>query len=182
MSDTRFTPQQQRAIDARTHDILVSASAGAGKTTVLVDRVIKMLKEDPNLNIDQLLIVTFTNEAADNMRERIRRRLEKEANNRHLRDQINRLAIAHISTIHAFCQQLIKRYYYLIDLDPQFRLLTDETETTLLQDQVWDDLREELYARDALIEDPSQRPFERLVMNFVNDRSDDALRDRKSVV
>lgn len=177
MSDTRFTPQQQRAIDARTHDILVSASAGAGKTTVLVDRVIKMLKEDPNLNIDQLLMVTFTNEAADNMRERIRRRLEKEANNRHLRDQINRLAIAHISTIHAFCQQLIKRYYYLIDLDPQFRLLTDETETTLLQDQVWDDLREELYARDALIEDPSQRPFERLVMNFVNDRSDDALSD-----
>ena len=77
MSDTRFTPQQQRAIDARTHDILVSASAGAGKTTVLVDRVIKMLKEDPNLNIDQLLMVTFTNEAADNMRERIRRRLEK---------------------------------------------------------------------------------------------------------
>ena len=73
MSDTRFTPQQQRAIDARTHDILVSASAGAGKTTVLVDRVIKMLKEDPNLNIDQLLMVTFTNEAADNMRERIRR-------------------------------------------------------------------------------------------------------------
>ncbi|MCB7112057.1 hypothetical protein, partial [Agathobacter rectalis] len=65
----------------------------------------------------------------------------------------------------------------MIDLDPQFRLLTDETETTLLQDQVWDDLREELYARDALIEDPSQRPFERLVMNFVNDRSDDALSD-----
>ena len=102
MSDTKFTPQQKRAIDARTHDILVSASAGAGKTTVLVDRVIKMLKEDANLNIDQLLMVTFTNEAADNMRDRIRRRLEKEANNRHLRDQINRLAIAHISTIHAF--------------------------------------------------------------------------------
>ncbi|MFR0591984.1 helicase-exonuclease AddAB subunit AddA [Limosilactobacillus mucosae] len=177
MSDTKFTPQQKRAIDARTHDILVSASAGAGKTTVLVDRVIKMLKEDANLNIDQLLMVTFTNEAADNMRDRIRRRLEKEANNRHLRDQINRLAIAHISTIHAFCQQLIKRYYYLIDLDPQFRLLTDETETILLQDQVWDDLREELYARDALIEDPSQRPFEKLVLNFVNDRSDDALSD-----
>lgn len=177
MSKTNFTPQQQRAIDSRYHDVLVSASAGAGKTTVLVDRVIKMLKEDPNLNIDQLLMVTFTNEAADNMRDRIRQRLENEAADQHLRDQINRLSIANISTIHAFCQQLIKRYYYLIDLDPQFRLLTDETETLLLQDQVWDELREELYARDAAVENPNKRPFERLVMNFVNDRSDDALSD-----
>ena len=135
MSKFQPTPEQTRAINDRNKDILVSASAGSGKTAVLVDRVIKMLKEDRHLNIDEMLLVTFTKEAAKNMRERIRQRLIEDKNDQHMKKQINRLALANISTIHSFCEQLIKRYYYVIGLDPQYRLLTDATEQALLKQQ-----------------------------------------------
>ena len=103
MSKFQPTPEQMRAINDRNKDILVSASAGSGKTAVLVDRVIKMLKEDRHLNIDEMLLVTFTKEAAKNMRERIRQRLIEDKNDQHMKKQINRLALANISTIHSFC-------------------------------------------------------------------------------
>ena len=141
MSKFQPTPEQTRAINDRNKDILVSASAGSGKTAVLVDRVIKMLKEDRHLNIDEMLLVTFTKEAAKNMRERIRQRLIEDKNDQHMKKQINRLALANISTIHSFCEQLIKRYYYVIGLDPQYRLLTDATEQALLKQQVWEELQ-----------------------------------------
>ncbi|MCZ2491629.1 helicase-exonuclease AddAB subunit AddA [Dellaglioa carnosa] len=173
MSKFTFTPSQQRAIDESGTDILVSASAGSGKTRVLVERVIKKILA--KTNIDDLLVVTFTEAAAKEMRQRIQVALQKainETDNRvdkqHLVDQLMRLPVANISTFDAFCLQLIKRYYYVIDLDPVFRMLTDVTEAALLRESVWEDLRESLYATDDAV-------FERLTQNFSNDRNDDGL-------
>ena len=143
MANFTPTPQQARAISDQDVDILVSASAGSGKTAVLVDRVIELLKTDPTLNIDQFLLVTFTKEAAKNMRDRIRQRLLNDSVNQHLKAQLARLPLANISTIHAFCEQIIKQYYYVIGLDPKYRLLTDAAEQNLLQEQVWQALEEE---------------------------------------
>lgn len=142
------TPKQKQVITDQGKDILVSASAGSGKTAVLVRRVIQLLKTHPDLNIDQFLLVTFTKEAAKNMRDRIRSSLLAE-NNATLRKQLSRLPLANISTIHAFCEQVIKQYYYVIGLDPKYRLLTDDTEENLLRDQVWNDLQEEYLAKNG---------------------------------
>ncbi|CUS27046.1 ATP-dependent nuclease subunit A [Paucilactobacillus oligofermentans DSM 15707 = LMG 22743] len=170
---THFTDHQQQAIDDGHQNILVSASAGSGKTSVLVERVIQKLLHQEN--IDELLVVTFTDAAAKGMRDRIAKALRKaidstddEQLKAHLKIQINRLAVADISTLHSFCLHLIKQYYYVIDLDPQFRLMTDDTEKQLLREGVWDDVREEFYAQNNDV-------FERLTQNFSNDRSDDGL-------
>lgn len=161
---THFTDHQQQAIDDGHQNILVSASAGSGKTSVLVERVIQKLLHQEN--IDELLVVTFTDAAAKGMRDRIAKALRKaidstddEQLKAHLKIQINRLAVADISTLHSFCLHLIKQYYYVIDLDPQFRLMTDNTEKQLLREGVWDDVREEFYAQNNDV-------FERLTQNF----------------
>lgn len=176
------TAAQAQAIDDRHQNILVSASAGSGKTAVLVNRVIKLIKEGQS--IDRMLLVTFTDAAAKNMRDKIREELGKIAQDssqpKQLRDrmkgQINRLAAADISTIHAFCLRLIKRYYYLIDLDPQFRLLTDDTERLLLEEEVWHDVSEQFYAAPDDIT-PGQASFRQLVLTFASDRDDQGLDD-----
>ncbi|WP_137596788.1 helicase-exonuclease AddAB subunit AddA [Paucilactobacillus kaifaensis] len=173
MSATKFTPHQQQAIVDQGQNILVSASAGSGKTSVLVERVIqKILHGD---SVANLLVVTFTDAAAKGMRDRIQRALRQAMDQtndydlrQRLRTEINQLGIADISTLHAFCLHLIKRYYYLIDLDPQFRLLTDTTELILLTESVWDDVRETLYANE-------DEKFEQLTQNFSNDRGDEGL-------
>lgn len=165
MNDKDLTTSQKSAVNDRNKDILVSASAGSGKTAVLVERVIRLLKENKDLNIDSMLLVTFTKEAAKNMRERIRQRLLK-SDDAHLKKQVNRVAIANISTIHAFCEQLIKRYYYVIGLDPQYRLLTDDTEQHLIKEQVFKDLQEYYFGQES-----EQQAFIRLSQNFVNAKS-----------
>ena len=171
-----YTAGQKQAInDHPAGNILVSASAGSGKTRVLVDRIIKMVTED-GVNIDQLLVVTFTNAAAKEMKERLQTALREryqEADNpqlkQHLLRQIQKVPVADITTIDAYCQKLVGRYYYLLGLDPNFRLLTDSTEVSLLQEQIWADLREQLYADDQ------DGEFAALTDNFSNDRSDDGL-------
>lgn len=171
-----YTAGQKQAInDHPAGNILVSASAGSGKTRVLVDRIIKMVVED-GINIDQLLVVTFTNAAAKEMKERLQSALRKDYQDakdpqlkRHLLRQIQKVPVADITTIDAYCQKLVGRYYYLLGLDPNFRLLTDSTEVSLLQEQIWDDVREQLYANDETGE------FSALTDNFSNDRSDDGL-------
>lgn len=173
MAQITFTPGQERAIKARGHDILVAASAGSGKTRVLVERVIAKLKE--GIEIDSMLILTFTEAAAREMKERIQKALrvafneEKDEAKKHfyLR-QLAKVNLADISTIDAFCLKIVKSYYYVLDLDPDFRLLTDETERTLLRESVWEDVRERLYGKN----DPL---FEQLTLNFSNDRSDEGL-------
>lgn len=176
------TPAQRQAINDRQQNILVSASAGSGKTAVLVNRTIELIKEGQS--IDRMLLVTFTEAAAKNMRDKIRSALQAIVQDstqpKSLRDrmsnQINRLAAADISTIHAFCLKLIKRYYYLLDLDPQFRLLTDDTERLLLQEDVWHEVSEELYAHaDDRV--TGRASFAELVLNFSSDRDDQGLDD-----
>lgn len=174
MAKTKYTPRQQKVINSRDKDVLVSASAGSGKTTVLVERVLQLLRDNPDLNIDDFLLVTFTRDAAQHMRDKIRDQLQTSSEER-LQLQADRVSLADISTIDAFCQQVIRRYYYVINLDPQYRLVNDDTETTLLQNQAWDDLSEDEYAQDAAQKDPAKRLFERLVINFAGDRNDDQL-------
>lgn len=168
-----YTKSQQEVLDTHHTNLLVSASAGSGKTRVLVDRVINMILDHES--IDHLLIVTFTRAAAKEMKDRIESALKQQVNQvdaderRYLTRQLALLPVASISTMDAFCQQIVERYYYLIDLDPVFRILGDATESALLQEEVWDDVREDLYATD----DDGQ--FQELVANFSSDRSDDGL-------
>ncbi|AKP64578.1 ATP-dependent exoDNAse (exonuclease V) beta subunit [Levilactobacillus koreensis JCM 16448] len=170
-----FTPSQDQAIHQTGNNLLVSASAGSGKTRVLVQRVIEHLKS--GMGIDEILIVTFTKAAAAEMRDRIQTALRQElAANQGNSDrqafylrQLNQLPVADISTLDAFCLRILQHYYYVIDLDPVFRLLADETENALLRDEVWSDLREQLYADDK------SGLFARLTENFSGDRSDDGL-------
>ncbi|MGY3750463.1 helicase-exonuclease AddAB subunit AddA [Vagococcus acidifermentans] len=168
-----FTDRQWQAIYDSGKNILVSASAGSGKTTVLVERVIQKIKN--GTNVDELLIVTYTEAAAKEMKQRIQAAVqeavgkEKELSaKQHLMHQLTLLPTANISTLHAFCLQVIRRYGYLIHLDPVFRLLTDETEMLLLKEDVWGELREKLYGEH-------QEAFYQLTENFSNDRNDDGL-------
>lgn len=172
-AESQFTDGQWQAIYDVGDNILVSASAGSGKTTVLVQRVIEKIKS--GVNVDELLIVTYTEAAAKEMKQRIQVAVQEaitaegeEEQKRHLVQQLSLLPTAHISTLHAFCLQVIRKYYYLIQIDPVFRLLTDETEMLLLKEDVWDELREVLYGED-------QENFYRLTANFSNDRSDQGL-------
>ena len=172
-ANEKFTDNQWQAVFDGEDNILVSASAGSGKTTVLVRRVIEKLKN--GVDIDRLLIVTYTEAAAKEMKERIQLALQEAINTesdperkRHFTRQLSLLPTANISTLHAFCLTVIRRFYYLIEMDPVFRLLTDETEMLLLKEDVWEALRENFYAEE-------NEHFYQLTANFSNDRSDDGL-------
>ncbi|WP_407889960.1 helicase-exonuclease AddAB subunit AddA [Levilactobacillus sp. N40-8-2] len=182
MAKFEFTPSQDQAIHEAGNNLLVSASAGSGKTRVLVQRVIEKLKA--GTGIDEVLIVTFTKAAAAEMRERIQTALRQELTKSqgdserqsfYLR-QLNQLPVADISTLDAFCLRILQHYYYVIDMDPVFRLLADETENALLRDEVWADVREQLYAEgETLAKEGEQNLFARLTENFSGDRNDDGL-------
>lgn len=173
--NSHFTDGQWQAIYEEGHNILVSASAGSGKTTVLVQRVIEKIKA--GTNVDEMLIVTYTEAAAKEMKARIQVAIQESVTSesdmelkRHLTRQVTLINQASISTLHAFCLQVIRRYYYLINLDPIFRLLTDETEILLLKESVWEDVREELYGEEDTL-------FKSLTASYSNDRSDAGLTD-----
>lgn len=171
-----YTDAQWQAIYDQGDNLLVSASAGSGKTAVLVRRVIEKIKRE-RLSVDQLLVVTFTEAAASEMKERVQSALQEAINEEtdqelknHFTRQLTLLPMANISTLHSFCSKVIQRFFYLIDLDPSYRMLTDATETILLKEDVWDELREECYEQNEEI-------FYRLTENFSNDRSDQGLED-----
>lgn len=170
-----WTEDQWKAIMASGQDILVAAAAGSGKTAVLVERIIKKITSENNpIDVDELLVVTFTNASAAEMRHRIGEALEKAIDSNtssvHLKKQLSLLNRASISTLHSFCLDVIRKYYYLIDVDPGFRI-ADETEGQLLRDEVIEDLFEEEYGKDG------NQPFFNLVDAFTNDRSDEGLKD-----
>jgi ATP-dependent helicase/nuclease subunit A len=170
-----WTDDQWKAIFSKNQDILVAAAAGSGKTAVLVERIIQKIisTEDP-INVDELLVVTFTNASAAEMRHRIGEALEKAINanpkSAHLRKQLSLLNRASISTLHSFCLEVIRKNYYLIDIDPSFRI-ANETEVQLLRDEVLDELFEDQYGLKG------NERFYQLVDMFGSDRSDTALQD-----
>ncbi|MCL2699483.1 MAG: UvrD-helicase domain-containing protein, partial [Defluviitaleaceae bacterium] len=150
----RFTAEQQRAIDVRGRELLVSAAAGSGKTAVLVERIIKLITDSKKpVDIDRLLVVTFTEAAAAEMRERISERLHDLRSNapddENIRRQQLLLPRAQISTIHKFCAGVIRRCFHLTELDPGFKI-ADETEVRLLKNQILDELFEEQYEGDDM--------------------------------
>ena len=145
-----FTPEQQKVIELHNSNILVSAAAGSGKTAVLVERIIRMICEGKHpADIDRLLIVTFTNAAAAEMRERIAAgiaaRLEADPGNDHIQKQSALLHNAQITTIDSFSLFLIRNHFNEIGLDPDFRV-ADEGEIKLLQQEVLGQLLEDAYA------------------------------------
>lgn len=169
----KFTETQWQSIYQTGDNILVSASAGSGKTTVLIQRIIEKVKG--GTNVDELLVVTFTESAAKEMKERMTGAIQTAINEAqsqeqylHLIKQLSLMPQANISTIHAFCLKVIQRYFYLIDLDPVFRLLADTIEVELLKEDVWEEVKEELYG------EPDTH-FKNLAKAYSKDRSDDDL-------
>lgn len=146
-----FTDKQRQVIDTHGCNLLVSAAAGSGKTAVLVERIVKMVSEgeDP-ADIDRLLVVTFTNAAAAEMRERISAalndRLARDPENEHLQRQVTLLYNAQITTIDSFCLFVLRNQFHTIGLDPGFRI-GEEGELRLLKKDVLAQVLEEAYAQ-----------------------------------
>lgn len=169
----QWTKEQEDAIFQSGKNILVAAAAGSGKTAVLVERIIqKLLNKENPIDIDTLLVVTFTNAAAQEMRNRIgaaiEAALEDNPTSNHLKKQLSLLQNASISTLHAFCMDLVRKYAYQIDIDPGFRI-ADDIEADLIRQDVLEDLFEKWYGE----EDPvKQDAFFSVVDRFSNDRND----------
>lgn len=171
--DSRWTEEQWQAIAGEGNNILVAAAAGSGKTAVLVERIIQKITDPVHpVDVDRLLVVTFTNAAASEMRKRIGEAIDKALSRRpassHLRRQLALLNRAVISTLHAFCLHVVRNHYYKLDIDPQFRI-ADETEAELLREEVLEELFEEEYAK------PDNGDFYALVDRYTSDRSDAGL-------
>ena len=167
-----WTKEQQEAIDRSGSDILVAAAAGSGKTAVLVERIIKKLtNHEAPLNIDEILVATFTNAAAEEMRSRIGKALEeaitKDPTSYHLKKQLSLLQRASISTLHSFCTSVVRQYAYLLDLDPAFRI-ADTMELDLIKQEVMEEMFEDVYGQEG----EEQEVFFTVVDMFSNDRSD----------
>ena len=148
-----WTSEQRDAIDARGGTLLVSAAAGSGKTAVLVERVIGLITDDTNpCDADRLLVVTFTNAAAAEMRERISQRIadmiEQDPLDANLQRQQMLLQNAHISTIHSFCLDLLRENFEKINIPPDFRI-ADQNEVEILREDVLSELLERSYAREV---------------------------------
>ena len=146
----KWTSEQQKVIDLRNRNILVSAAAGSGKTAVLVERIIRRLTEDDTpTDVDRLLIVTFTEAAAAEMKERISAAIEKKLEERpgdiRLERQATLIHSAQITTIHSFCLAVIRDHFHVIGIDPGFRI-AEEGELKLLKQDVLEELLEECYA------------------------------------
>lgn len=168
----QWTKEQEDAIYTSGSDTLVAAAAGSGKTAVLVERIIqKLVNQDNPIDIDSLLVVTFTNAAAQEMRNRVAEALEKalESNPEsfHLKKQLSLLQQASIQTLHSFCMDLIRRNSYLLDIDPGFRI-ADSVEGDLMRQEVLEDLFEGWYGKEPAEQDA----FFDVIDRFSSDRSD----------
>lgn len=169
-----WTTEQQQVIDLRNRNILVSAAAGSGKTAVLVERIVKIITDKNHpVDIDHLLIVTFTNAAAAEMRERIGNAIEKaldeQPGNEHLLRQLTLIHNAQITTIDSFCLYVVRNHFHEIDLEPNFRI-GDEGELKLLREDVLGRVLEHNY------EEPSEA-FSDFVEGYASGRTDVALNE-----
>ncbi len=173
-----WTKEQAKAIELRNKNILVAAAAGSGKTAVLVERIKRLILED-KCSIDRMLIVTFTNAAASEMKEKIHRAINQaisevgESGDKHdlifLKKQLDMLPMANISTFHSFALEVIHRYFYLIDIEPNFKIC-DDSQQTILKGQAIDQLIEEYF------EEGSSRFYD-FLNKFSGDRNDRKLRE-----
>lgn len=167
-----WTKEQEDAIYKKDSNILVAAAAGSGKTAVLVERIIEKILKD-GIDIDKLLVVTFTNAAASEMRERvleaIYKKIDEDGENENLQKQIILLGKSNICTIHSFCLDVIKNNFFEIDLSANFRIGTEE-EIELLKQEVLEDVFEELY-------EDEDEDFAKLVDTYTGYMGDDALKE-----
>ncbi|MEQ8236377.1 MAG: helicase-exonuclease AddAB subunit AddA [Syntrophomonadaceae bacterium] len=168
-----WTSDQLSAIEDRNHNLLVAAAAGAGKTAVLVERIVRLVLDD-GIDLDRMLIVTFTQAAAGEMRSRISGRLLEEMDcnldkQSYLLEQLSLLNRATISTLHSFCLEVVKKNFHLVDIDPNFRV-GDQTECALVKLDVLEELMEEEYAS-------GEPEFLRLVEMFGTSKDDQPLQD-----
>jgi ATP-dependent helicase/nuclease subunit A len=172
VAEVKWTNEQLQAIQEKNSNILVAAAAGSGKTAVLVERIIHKII-DEQMDIDKILVVTFTNAAASEMRERILeaiyKKLEENPENVHLQRQIILLNKASICTIHSFCLDVIHNHFYEIDLPSNFKI-ADTAEIDLLKQEVLDDLFEQKYTEN-------DKNFIELLENYTNYRGDEALQE-----
>lgn len=170
-ADKTWTAEQLAAIHTRAGNLLVSAAAGAGKTAVLVERIIRRITDTTApTDVDRLLVLTFTNAAAAEMRERVGRalaaRIDACPDARHLNRQISLINHACIGTIHSFCLEVIRQHFYRIDLDPNFRV-ADETEADLIRAEVMEELFERRYRMD-------EQSFFKTLVDCYGGKRDDA--------
>ncbi len=179
MSNVKWTKEQLQAIEKSGNNILVAAAAGSGKTAVLVERIINKIINE-KIDIDKLLIVTFTNAAASEMREKILEalyeKIEEEPQNVHLQKQINLIGRASICTIDSFCLDVVKNNFYEIDISPNFRI-ADTAELELIKQETIEELFEEKYETEDkeflnLLETYTtyigDEPLKELILNIYN--------------
>ncbi|OPH58593.1 helicase-exonuclease AddAB subunit AddA [Paenibacillus ferrarius] len=169
-----WTDDQWDAITLKGQNMLVAAAAGSGKTAVLVERIIRRISDEwEPVDVDRLLVATFTKAAASEMKHRIRDALEqelmKQPHSQHLRKQLALMGRASITTLHSFCLEVVQRYFSLIRLDPGFRI-ANETEAELLRQDLLGEMLEEYYAASG-----ENSAFWRLVDSFSGERNDDAI-------
>ena len=169
-----WTKEQEQVINLRNRNILVSAAAGSGKTAVLVQRILKKVMDPEHpVDIDRLLIMTFTRAAAGEMRERIANALEdalcENPDNEHLQRQTTLIHTAQITTIDGFCAYVIRNYFHLIGLDPGYRT-GEEGELKLLKEDVMKELLENYYIKD-------DKKFKCFIECYASGKTDDGIKE-----
>ncbi|NLY82333.1 MAG: helicase-exonuclease AddAB subunit AddA [Clostridiales bacterium] len=173
----KFTVEQQRAIDTIDKNVLVSAAAGSGKTAVLVERIIKILLKGQS-SIDNMLIVTFTNAAASEIKAKVIKAIKKEMQeNPSKRSQLSReldaMYRSYISTFHSFAMRIIKEFFYTIDMEPNFKIC-DEAQSAIMENDVINELFEEGFNNDGFISGGS---FIEFLETYSSDRNENWLMD-----
>ena len=173
MAEVKWTKEQSQAIHEKDSNILVAAGAGSGKTAVLVERIINKIINE-KIDIDRLLVVTFTNAAAAEMKERvleaIYKKLDETPENENLQRQITLLNKASICTIDSFCLDVVRNHFYeLENISPNFRI-ADTTEIELLKQEVLEDIFEEKY-------ESQEEDFTELINTYTSYRDDTPLKE-----
>lgn len=185
MSEIKLTPEQKEAIFSSGKNILVSASAGSGKTFVMAQRIVEKVKQ--GVTIDQLFISTFTKKAAAELKVRLEKDLKKARQNtqdyvekQKLTLALQQLSTADIGTMDSFTQKLVKQQFNRVNVDPNFRILADQTESDLIKQEVFESMVEQ-YLRfpEELNQtnDISKKDFEKLVKTFSKDRNISGFQD-----
>ena len=167
MSELKLTDGQRSAIYNRNKNIIVSAAAGSGKTMVLVNRVISIMLEE-EIDIDKMIIVTFTNKSAQDMKDKIRIALEKRAadfDQAFIKRQFKLLKLAQIKTLHSFCSDMLREnFYYLDNLSPNFKVMPDSTGKIYMAEAI-----DEVFDREY---EKMNEDFVYFLQNFSSERSD----------